>query len=135
MKRLAIISILFFTLLAASCVRSGEETTKSQLVGEWNWVQSSGGIAGQTVTPDSPGHSPYSITFTGDNQFYLHRGDSLAQQGRYTLSLTRDAAMLHYKLSTQSDKISQQVRFNTSDTLLLTDECTDCYRNIYIRVN
>lgn len=134
MKRLFCL-LIFAALTTASCVRSGDDTVKSQLVGEWNWVQSTGGFAGQTVTPDSPGHSPYSVTFTGDNHFYVQRGDTVASEGRYTLSITEDAAILHYEKSAKVANTDQRVRFNTSDTLLLMDECTDCYLSTYNRIN
>lgn len=41
---------------ALCCSNSDENLNDNQLIGNWNWKSSTGGIAGVTITPESTGN-------------------------------------------------------------------------------
>ena len=52
MKKLFLLLVLVW---AISCERQDENSTKESLIGNWEWISSTGGIDGRTETPDSTG--------------------------------------------------------------------------------
>lgn len=74
----AAIALLTFT--TGACTKETAEPTDSRLVGEWEWEQSSGGIAGSTSTPASTGVRT-TLIFKQNNTLELYR----TQQGQTSL--------------------------------------------------
>ncbi len=54
------------------------------LVGQWLWVQSSGGIQGKIVTP--PAGERSTVTFTSDGKYYSYLNDTLKHSTSYNVS-------------------------------------------------
>ena len=144
-QKLWILAIVVFSFLAMTC-RKDIPVPKNKgfekLFGSWNWVQSSGGFAGQTITPATDGYSQ-TVEFkkngiyirykngkrTDKMQFTLTEGSSI-----YTIGL---AYLIKYKNTGPIDKNNthtiQSVTFGGQDTLFLRDECYDCYTSIYVK--
>lgn len=72
------VAFLFFT--TGACTKETAEPTDSELVGEWEWEQTSGGLAGTTSTPASTGVHR-TLVFKPNNTLELYR----TQQGQTSL--------------------------------------------------
>lgn len=132
MKQLKLISFFIFIVILSGCSIMGSDSNSSQIVGEWEWVRSTGGITGKTVTPDSANVSNQHITFQSNFRFSYYQADTLVASGKYSLNDKKGATIVSYN----TDKkyfFDQRVQFVGKDTLILTDECTDCYINYYSR--
>jgi hypothetical protein len=136
--------ILFISLLLfISCSLNDLNPPKliRDLPGEWDWLISSGGIAGATYTPESVGYSEH-IAFTSDSIFRMYRNDSLIMETRYhvirsTSIYTADTVQLLVYDSLpirQYFFFSNDDRFGLTNVLNLADECDDCFLHEYVRI-
>src|SRR5262245_41651013 len=125
---------LVYLLLAAvviggnSC--SKEHSQPAGLVGTWNWVYSSGGIAGITETPASTGQTR-SMEYTANGQFQSDINGNL-RYGQYQIVT---ASCIHNGGTTNQVKYSNglsQTFVSTHDSLILDDEVYDGFRSIYV---
>ncbi|MEI6853076.1 MAG: hypothetical protein WCL06_09540 [Bacteroidota bacterium] len=114
----------------------------SKLFGSWEWVQTSGGFAGEIITPSSQGFTQ-SISFESNGIYKLYKDGIQKEKKTFTLSegisiLTNTSAwMIRYKDTGIGDHsenaIAQSVRFSGQDSLFLADEAFDGYNYVYIR--
>lgn len=129
------LKLIFFFLLAvilSACSILGSNSNSSQIVGEWEWFRSTGGFTGETVTPDSAGASSQRIIFQSNLNFSYFHADTLVASGKYSINEKEGVTIISY----DTDKnyfFDQRVQFEGSDTLILADECADCYINYYNR--
>ncbi len=109
-----------------------KEQVKHELDGSWNWVYSTGGFAGQTLTPAKVGYNEV-LLFT-DSILKTYRNDSLFTEKAFeirneiSIYTGKDAKILFYDQGTRSE--SYQIN---GDSLFLYEECTDCYSKLYLR--
>jgi hypothetical protein len=65
---------------------SSVDSSAADLVGNWEWVKSSGGIAGIVQTPKTLGYT-YSVTYTKDGRYLQYDKDGkLAYDESYVIS-------------------------------------------------
>ncbi|MDZ7660180.1 hypothetical protein [Fodinibius sp.] len=133
--KLNIIMLLAFLLTVTSCSIVGSDSNKSTIVGEWEWIKSTGGFAGHTITPDSPGYSKQQLHFGRDDEFSFFRADTLVTSGQYSLSKESDKIMIEYNTGNSPHIPDQWVELNKNDILVLNDRCADCYTSTYKRGN
>jgi len=98
---------------------------EAQIVGSWTWIESTGGIAGVTRTPDSTGEM-LALRFESNGVVQVFRNGQFERAVGYTTTPSRDDATL----SVQYDEPlfgfdSQTVSLPDRDTLVLTDPCCD----------
>lgn len=109
--------------------------TPVALIGSWNWLYSSGGIAGTISTPQSTGETKR-IEFDSDNNLRLFVNDKLKEALTFKIekgkSITSQDSVLI--LTNIYHGIRQSITFRTADTLILFDECYDCYEHHYSRI-
>src|ERR1700749_2354156 len=117
---------LLFLLFCLSCqkqnVQPDNEPTVdvSKIYGKWDWIGSSGGIAGMTYTPQSE-HQTHMLTITNDNKMTSYTNGSLTAQWQFTVGkgksyLTGDTAyIIHYMPASFDDAILKA----KNDTLVL----------------
>jgi hypothetical protein len=129
-----IIALYLIGLLLFSC---GDENTNldnsNKLLGKWDWVESKGGLAGMIYTPKSTGNSKMLEFNDSICSYYLdaklqHKGKFEIKKIKYTNELD-SMTMIEY----DDSSILQQVIFRSKDTLVLIDNCSDCYVNTYKR--
>ncbi|MGM0588162.1 MAG: hypothetical protein ACQETE_07115 [Bacteroidota bacterium] len=138
-KRIAFAAsmVLSSLLLISSCSLVGSESDLSKLEGKWEWVSSKGGVMGHTITPDSTGYDEQRLEFYWDEEFLFYRADTLHSRGQYSFKRLEDN-QLHLKYSyttNNNESISNQiVEFPDGDTLIMIDQCTDCYTHTYARL-
>lgn len=129
MKNLFI--LLSFFGLFSFCSKNVDSQTLDNLIGKWEWVKSSGGIAGVTKTPENTS-SEIMVEFTTEKFIKFMNGDTI-QEISYKIEIgksirkTEDTNLIIYE-----DGRIQSYEINGS-TLLLFDECYDCFQNEYIR--
>ena len=127
--------ILLLALFAASCSLFNSHSIHSRIVGKWEWLRSVGGFAGWTITPDSEGSSKYYITFRSDRRYTMVRADTVVRSGTYSIKNNGGKAMITYgSVKNSPFNTNQYIDFRTDDTLILTDDCADCYISTYKRV-
>ena len=100
-------------------------SNENAIIGEWQWVMSSGGFAGQTVTPGSAGFD-LSYTFSADSTVVFTKND--------TALFTSKFQMAGDTLKIEAISIKQSVKIE-NDQLTLTELCMDCFTHTYIRKN
>jgi len=122
----------FRTLAAAvavvatlACGGSTAPSDFARILGRWDWVESSGGIAGVTLTPASTGHE-MSLQFLPVGQVRLFEDGSLVRTVGYELlgDAQGDSVEVAYVPALWGFD-SQTATFPGGDELVLTDPCCD----------
>lgn len=133
MKNLTFLLIVG-TLFAFSCKKE-ETLPNNSLAGTWQWVSSTGGIAGKTYTPASEGYER-SLLFT-DNLKYSNLKNSISQKsGKFeiikakSIYKTELVDFIKYDDGTMSIILNQ-----TSDELVLADNNYEGFSETFKRKN
>jgi len=130
MKR--IILILLFIGLFSSC--SDDEDGHlfvAEIIGGWNWVESTGGIDGRTDTPASTGNQIVIEFRAGSYKKYVN--GELEEEMTYKLE--EGESMIFGKKTVQiiyQNGWKQSIE-RCDSKLILHDECSDCFRNEYTK--
>lgn len=133
MIKVKLVSYLLFILFFSSCSILDSNSTSPNIVGRWNWILSTGGFAGEVSTPDSAGVPNRRLIFNPNYTFSFFRADTLVKTGKYTLKEKDGEVVISYDTGKQSLFFDQRITFQGNDTLILADECYDCYINTYVR--
>lgn len=86
--------LLMVVIVAVCCVRTAKQIDSpphAQLIGTWQWLISSGGLPGHTITPEKAGYTETMVLAETD-AYRLYRDDSLIMSGAY--SYVRDKGLL-----------------------------------------
>lgn len=123
--------VLLIAASFSSCVIEDDVDFTTEFIGSWIWVESSGGIDGRTVTPESTGNTIV-LKFTS-NTFKRYVNGELKLETNYEIKYgesirsTNEIEIIFYK-----NGINQS--FELSDgNLILFDECYDCFQSNYMR--
>ncbi|HSU29233.1 MAG TPA: hypothetical protein VLJ68_12690 [Chitinophagaceae bacterium] len=143
MKKLPLFFFALF-ILSYSCKNkdSAPDSFKEQLIGSWDWVSSTGGIDGGTRTPANEGQTK-SIRFDSAGKYYSYVNGVEVQGMSFTISAAIDkkawegSRMIKFSKKDEAPNnkqgYSQNAVFRGKDTLVLQDDCVDCYTNLYVR--
>ncbi len=104
-----------------------------ELIGRWEWEESTGGFAGLRLTPDSTGYT-IMLTFHTDGTFVWHRSDQEPLTGLYQLVQRNGTWHVRYRPADHRWMPEQRIDFATPDTLRLHDWCEDCFSHRFHRV-
>jgi len=128
-----LLAIIVFT----SCTKENNipSTGPSALAGKWNWVSSSGGFAGQTYTPKTE-KKTIRIEYDTNFVYRYYVNDTLKSETRYQLVKGRsiysqDSTLI---IVNKLSSIRQSYAIQHNDTLILRDECYDCFEHLYTRI-
>ncbi len=134
MKKVVLIFALIFALILAitSCSKDIKTSNGSALNGKWNWVESSGGLAGKTETPATTG-KVITIEISNGIIKYFENGvqtvsDSFTTKIQNSIR-GENKNMIIYK----SGRPNQSFELNEKQ-LILFDECYDCYQSNYSKI-
>jgi hypothetical protein len=123
--------LLFIAFSFLNCTNDDENINKIEVIGNWNWIESTGGIDGRTDTPTSTGNqirleiSRNSIKkFVNDVEVF-NLIYSIETRQSILFGENRDLIIFENDFN-QTIELSE-------NQLILFDECTDCFRNVYIR--
>jgi len=95
----------------------------NRLIGEWEWIESSGGIAGITLIPETQGYTK-AYHFSSDSNLSIYKNDTLIIETTYEV--------IGDTLKIEGQDIYQIVDFKT-DRIILYDQCIDCFINVFER--
>ncbi|MEZ4912359.1 MAG: hypothetical protein R2774_16035 [Saprospiraceae bacterium] len=103
------------------------------LVGKWRWVSSYGGIGGWTITPQDVGYDR--ILVISDTSYQEFIADTIYFQSKYSIEMVTNQTFC-----TDSIYINVESHFGfcftaSQDSLLLREQCFDCFDHVYIREN
>jgi len=125
------ILIIFLASLTINCSNDDENDIDQQLIGEWKWIESSGGVQGETLNPQTTGENR-NIEITSDKIKYYTNGililesDYYLQKGESIRTNQKTDLMIYENDRKQSIVLNE-------NKLILYDECYDCYQNEYIK--
>lgn len=110
----------------------------SRLFGKWEWLMSSGGFSGGSRTPASEGYHE-SVEFNEKGIYRLYRDGN--KKEKRTFSIVYDESGFGKYTILYKDKgpfakgifLKHAVSFSGNDTLILDEECMDCYAHVYVR--
>lgn len=123
------IILLIALILAVSCSKSDSH----QLTGSWEWVSTTGGIAGITETPQSAGIQK-TLRIDDEFMYYYENGD-LVNQVAY--KIIKAASLFSQGTVKQIEMEGSSIRqsFLAGDlTLVLKEEVYDGFQHTYIRL-
>ena len=115
-------------LLIAGCTQATEPETVN-LTGEWNWIQSTGGFAGQSLTPESENITRKFI-FEGNREFKLYQNGEVIRSGTFSLIDIRQGNTTLPGIEFEDSQI-QSIIEEAGDTLIFRENCADCFMHWY----
>lgn len=126
-------SIIILVVLAfLGCDNEVQIVDKNSLLkGEWIWVESSGGIAGTTISPETTGEQRALVINETSIKNYVN-GILVLERAYHiekgsTIRSTKEVDLIVYEYDwKQSFEIA-------SNSLILYDECYDCFQSNYIK--
>jgi hypothetical protein len=132
--------VAIICLIFVSCAKENVVDTRlyvdipPALIGNWNWFSTSGGIAGSLSTPETTGETRR-VEFDNKSNFRYYVNDILKSDHAFKIEKSKsitgnDSAFIAYNLLSSR----QSIMFRGSDTLILFDECFDCYEHYFIRI-
>lgn len=125
--------LLLSGLMLSSCIDLNKSPENDKIAGKWEWLNSAGGITGHVITPETEGYNIY-LHLTKNYELLRIQADTILYNGKYLLEKKSGETKLIYLLSGSQDVPPQIVDFRGRDTLILRDECTDCYVNTFARI-
>lgn len=144
MNSLKLSSFFSFTLillLVSSCSKDIDlpNADAEKLIGNWLWINSSGGFSGAIINPSTEGYTK-KVEFRKDGLYAEFRNDKVVENTQFlilkdeSIRSAYEVYQINYVYSNgQSNIFKQSFNFQGNDTLILMDECYDCYTHIYIR--
>lgn len=150
MKIVALL-LMLLTLTILSCKEDvmAKPDNKSHdpnlLYGYWAWKSSAGGLSGEIITPENTGHTLYlslletgmAITYENEKpkdtlRFELVAGKSIYTDSVRTLIRYSDGRKQSFLLEECSSEIPNPHSTVRCETLILMEECYDCYRHTFV---
>ncbi|MCK0114814.1 hypothetical protein [Gelidibacter sp. F63206] len=128
MKKILVLTLIAF--LTLNCSGDDDAEISSTILGQWNWIKSTGGIAGITYTPKSTGENR-KIIISSDSIKYFTNGD-LISKIKYTIEL-RDVYNEPHELIVPEHLGIIQFFELDKNKLILTDYCNDCFVSEYVK--
>lgn len=129
MKHYLFLLCIGITLLG--CSNDDDEIRDAELVGNWNWIEASGGIDGITETPKSTGNTILLEISNSTVKKYVN--GNLESERNYSTEVRESLIFGESKnMIIYQNGINQTILL-TEDNLTLYDECNDCYQNEYSR--
>ena len=140
-----ILLLILISFLFSNCKKESAggiafpNSDSKQLVGTWNWVESSGGFSGATINPSTEGYSKQ-IGFSENGHYYESQNGKEVLILNYSFEENKSIynSQIEYMIKYKSPSANmindvQSFDFLGSDSLFLSDECYDCYGHLYIR--
>jgi hypothetical protein len=106
-----------------------DKKTSAEIIGTWNWIGSSGGLAGTTETPESTGDERKLVITTDSIKSYLN--GALNLKTKYKVE-TRQSLLFNEprKMLISGNGFRQIIDFD-GKSLVLIGDCNDCFTDGY----
>lgn len=131
---IGLLGLVAFASCKTSHIQGGANSPYKALLGKWRWVQSTGGFAGKTTTPQAEGHTMH-IEFKADTSVIIYRDDAVTGKAKFEVVkgrtiFSQDSA---YLLKFQPQMIDEAILKVTKDTLVLADNVHDGFGKTYVK--
>ena len=128
MIRTTMFMLLFLTL---GCSKDELDVKKVLVQGEWNWISSYGGEAGETLTPEN---TMSTATLKIDKFIFReYFNDSLIFETSYSLTETDDPSFSSTNTLIELGNGNILAIVIEDSNLELIEQCFDCYFHKYVR--
>jgi len=124
------ILILIVTTLPIFGCFNNDDLITNQIIGNWIWIQSSGGIDGRTETPEST-QTTKKLEIT-KNLIRTYVNDTLKSEMGYRLEVGESIRGKNSKLIIYKNGSKQSYEIFKKE-LILYDNCYDCFQHNYIK--
>ena len=137
MRRALLFSTLTLLLAATlfSCEKYIDQTNPGlrNVFGEWDWIMSTGGIAGDTISASEVENSVW-LSYDEEGNYIKFVNDKGAEYLKYYF-VNKGSILSSITLGQieYSNGVLQSVKMPHHDTLLLIDELNDGYAHYYVR--
>lgn len=133
-----LVLFLLAILLTESCQKIDFPTPEAEnIVGEWEWVYSKGGITGSQVINAEDSEETYRLRFNEKGRYKYCINNKTEERGSYTVDLSSESwgDYLTLLLDDKSKSaLSGELAFRGADTLTIYPlNCADCHRAFYVR--
>ena len=139
MKKIHLVFLVISTIFF-SCTKKPDDKIvyadiPTELIGNWNWVYSGGGIANVVITPQTTGETR-SIEFDRNNNYKEYVNGNLKSECNYHIEksisiFSQDSILLIIKKLWPSRLYFE---FKSSDTLITYEDSFDGFEHEYIRI-
>lgn len=120
-----------FIFLMGSCASTRSISHLPEVIGNWEWVSSTGGYAGQTSTPQTT-HKTQQMQVTSDSVFHYERGELRIAEAYRLIRAKSQLSNEEGWMLEGSDRRVFVVRKDSS--LILMEDCWDCFTHTYHRI-
>src|SRR5687768_11235483 len=135
MKQMTLLMLIAFVFLSSTCKKAMQvpDPELKKIFGKWEWVSTTGGIAGMTITPLSAGHT-IRLEFKSDGTYLIYENDSLVNTTRFSFSQSTSIhnrkpvwllSFAETPASSNEKSVPISVSFSGQDTLLLNEQVHD----------
>lgn len=130
--RINLIFSFILTLILFGCKKDDERFKANGINGEWIWVESTGGIGGWTLTPESENITKKLII---DDFIYKEFvNDSLVLETEYELGISEEKLIgTKEKTFIKFASGGEQAIIMADSELQFIDQCFDCFNHRYKR--
>ncbi len=114
-----------------SCSTTTDTDSTDQIVGEWVWIESSGGLAGTTETPES---TQKEVTLhISNNSIKQYVNGTLESDRPYNIERRESVIYGDTREMIVYDNGFRQIFSTTGNQLILIGDCNDCFQAEYVR--
>ena len=129
----AFLFIILFSVLNFACTQQTSLPGAENLIGSWQWVQTSGGLSYHVDTPLSTGKT-VSLTITNDGHYSINTNNILTTQGTFTITSQKSIYENTNKIFLNfSASEGMMVEYCNNTNLTLSDNCDDGFVYEYVR--
>ena len=122
---------LFLTLTVLISCSTTDNDSADQIIGEWVWIESSGGLAGTTETPEST--EKEIILQISNNSIKQFVNGTLESERPYNIERSESVLFGDVREMIVYDNGFRQIFSTTGKQLILTGDCNDCFQAEYER--
>jgi hypothetical protein len=122
------------SLALGGCATLLTGNEKDVLVGEWEWLESTGGIAGMTTTPASTGET-MTVSFGSNGVVELFRNGTRTQSGSFSVQVVEGTDEWDIVYDTPIFGWDEQRASLSLGRLVLVDPCCDGFVRTFRRIS
>jgi len=140
-EKLKYITYILLVTLFVSCKTHllTPDNDEKQLMGKWRWIETSGGFGGQISNPETEKITmsieflPKGIIREYKNKEFISRINYVLENGK-SIYFPEEVKLINYLDKDPSVQARVRDYFEIKgDTLILKNECYDCFTKIFIR--
>lgn len=141
LNHIFIATILLTSLAFTSCEKTIEPPNNEckAIIGDWQWNYSTAGFGHPIKTPQTEGYSQ-SIIFDNNGKHYLIINEEVRMTNQFifkkapSIYETGNDYLIYYQnFKNNQDEVPHSFEFANSKTLVLSEQCYDCYSHVYTR--